>query len=122
MSQQAQRTLEVLMPELHLSILAPDYSKIIHVLQSYFCSLLENDSGIGDVSMALVKLGKGDPQSVWLADCLQEITVGSWHACTALEVSDWLRKKTRASWRFVRSGVSPDCPSHKVLLSPTISH
>ena len=71
LSQQAQRALEVLVPEFHLCPLTPYYCQVIHVSQGNLCGLLKDHASIGNVAVTLVKLGKCHPQRMWLANCLQ---------------------------------------------------
>lgn len=68
---ETQSLLEVLVPEFHFSPLTPHSGQVIHVLQLNLSGLVKDDTGIDDVAMTLVELGKGDPQCVGFAYSLQ---------------------------------------------------
>lgn len=83
---ETQSLLEVLVPEFHLSPLTPDRGQVIHVLQLNLSGLVEDDTGIGDVTMTLIELGKGDPQCVGFADSLQS----GWKLVSKRKEAEWL--------------------------------
>ena len=76
-TQQVQGSFVVLVPQLHLSVLAPHAGQVVHVLEGHGSGLLKDDACIVKAVVLLVEAGKGCPQREGLADSLwRRVTVG----------------------------------------------
>jgi hypothetical protein len=96
---ETQRSLEVLVPEFHLSPLTPDCRQVLHVLQLHLCCLVKDDTCVGHIAVSLIELGKSNPKRVRFAhslqteSCISLILRYSMLCCTCVLYYAFVRKK-----------------------------